>query len=94
MFKFEANVKERKGPDGREYIVDIITVSPEVDRPHTYGICTSKPRLRDRLVRAIEEGAITLNPSVATDINGKTYISFTSAVMGKHLNANLKQLGY
>ena len=93
-FKFKAEVEERDGLDGKEYDVKIVSVSPEVDRPHTYGIRTSKPRLRDRLIRAINAGVITENPSLKTDVDGKTYVCFSSAVMGRYLNADLKRLGY
>jgi hypothetical protein len=73
--------------------VSIETVSPVVDRPVTYSISVA-PKLVRRMVKAIEAGAITKNPVVKTDGNGKTYVKFEVTVRGRCANADLKSLGF
>lgn len=91
--KFKAEVERDNEGD---YRVGIVVVEPKVDRPRTYGflIGGKKTRLKDRLVRAIEAGAVMPNPVVKEDKNGKTYVSHGIAVLGRTLNADLKRLGY
>jgi hypothetical protein len=66
-----------------------------VTRPRSYGIsCGNNRRLADRLARAVDAGVVMIDPEVRTDIYGGTYVSSTSVVSGKRLNADLKRLGY
>jgi hypothetical protein len=79
--------------------VDGVTVkvtTPMTDREDVYAwALPSKGRaLASRLARAVQAGAVLKNPVVKTDVNGKTYVSAESQVMGRHMNADLKRLGY
>lgn len=65
-----------------------------VDRPETFSWSVRGQALADRLVRAIRAGVVCLGSAVQTDANGKTYVAFTSPVLGRTLNADLKRLGY
>ncbi len=64
-----------------------------VDRPHSYGLAVTKKNA-PRLIRAINAGAVTPDAKIATDVNGKTYVSFTSAVHTRYINVDLQRLGY
>lgn len=77
-------------------VVETIWVAdPPLDRPMTYGIsCGRKPKLADRLVRAIDAGVVFDRPQVVVDVAGKTYVSASCKVLGRTLNADLKKLGY
>jgi len=55
---------------------------------------TKARALGRRLCAAITAGVVVKDAKVLTDINGKTYVSFNSAVLGRYLNADLKRLGY
>lgn len=64
-----------------------------VDRPHSYGIAVTK-RNAPRLIKAVNAGAVTPDAHVKTDVNGKTYVSFTSTVHARYINVDLRKLGY
>jgi len=64
-----------------------------VDRPVTHGIVARKA-VAPRLVRAAQAGAIFVDPHVATDTYGQTYVEARCRVMGKYLNSDLRKLGY
>lgn len=73
----------------------------KLDRPISGGWSVGKDRagkdhtdLAQRLVRAINAGKACVNPEVKTDINGKTYIAWTSTILGRHMNADLRRLGF
>lgn len=51
-------------------------------------------RLAERLVAAINDGAVHGTPELRTDVNGKTYVHASSKVLGRSANADLKRLGY
>jgi hypothetical protein len=73
-----------------------VTVSPvwsDVDRPVTFGWLVKKA-LTPRLVRAIRAGAAFRNVAVATDNAGKTYVSAEATLLGRHMNADLKRIGF
>ncbi len=66
-----------------------------VDRPRTSGWSTGKSRpLANRLAKAIRAGAAIDSLEVLTDVNGKTYVGYRHVVGAKHLNADLKKLGF
>ena len=65
-----------------------------VDRPVSQIICTGTTKLAERVVEACKGGVLFVNVKVLTDINGKTYMGTSCQVIGKHLNADLKRLGY
>lgn len=51
-------------------------------------------RLAARLVRAVEAGAAVVFKGVKTDVNGRTYVHSERAVFGRHMNADLRRLGF
>jgi hypothetical protein len=68
----------------------------QLDRPTSggFGLKGTDRKLAERLRRAIDAGVVYVNPVVATDIYGKTYVASNCVVSGKHLNADLRRLGY
>lgn len=77
---------------------DSYVVSPiwaGVDRPMVHSISTgSNLGLAKRLQRAMLDGVVFNNPQIRTDNYGHTYVASGCRVMGRHLNADLKKLGY
>lgn len=74
-----------------------VTVTTKVtDRGDVYAwaIPSKQEALASRLARAVRDGAVLTNPVVKTDVNGKTYVSCDSQILGRRMNADLKRLGY
>ncbi len=70
-----------------------------IDRPESHlvscGSVTIKNiELAKRLARAIDAQACWTNPALRTDVDGNSYIMHDIKVLGRHLNADLKKLGY
>lgn len=66
-----------------------------VDRPTTHSISTAQNlALAKRLQRAMLDGAVFNNPHILTDNGGQTYVASGCRVMGRHLDRDLKNLGY
>jgi hypothetical protein len=69
-----------------------------VDRPQGAGWglrdTPAHRRLAQRLKKALEAGAVYYNVKAAVDINGNTYASASSRVLGRRLNADLTGLGF
>lgn len=70
-----------------------------VDRPRAHGWLIgphtpAKSALAARLINAINAGVIFPNPVIKTDINGKTYVQASSTILARHMNAELKRLGF
>jgi hypothetical protein len=66
-----------------------------VDRERSSGWGTGKSRpLANRLAKAIRAGAAIADLEVLTDVNGKTYVGYRHVVGARHLNADLKRLGF
>lgn len=65
----------------------------DVDRAEGAGWVVSS-KLVSRLVAALLAGVVTPNPKVATDVNGKTFVSHDLRVLGRTMNADLKRLGF
>ena len=76
--------------------INVTPIWAGVDRPVSFmwGLKPSHGRLADRLVRAVKAGVVIVNPHVKRDINGRSYVEFDLKVSGRHLNADLKRLGY
>lgn len=76
--------------------VDIAWSGAKLDRPCTggFGLRASDGELAKRLVAAINAQVVEVDPIVMRDVNGKTYVSSTSRVMGRRMNADLKRLGF
>lgn len=64
-----------------------------VDRPCTYGIIVRERHLK-RLTAACKAGALFKDPVIKRDIHGKTYMEAPCQVSAKHINADLKRLGF
>ena len=81
--------------------VDVISVRPvwdapgiTLDRPIVHGWSLTNRKLVPRLVAALRAGVVYDNATVATDVDGNTYVAATSRVLGRKLSADLKRLGY
>lgn len=74
--------------------VSVWTVWADVDRPRTGGYLVKNRKMADRLERAILAGRVWINPAVHIDVNGRSFVSAASAVLGRTLNADLKRLGF
>lgn len=73
--------------------VNVIWDAP-VDRPCTGGYLMPNRKIAERLVAAINAGAVYVDPEIRTDINGRTYVSARARVLGRHANADLRALGF
>lgn len=73
--------------------VCVTPVFSGVDRPDCFGWIV-KAKLAPRLVRAVRAGAVLYDLEVKTDVAGETYVSSRSRVMGRHMNADLRKLGF
>jgi hypothetical protein len=83
--------------DGVQYIRVAVTWFGEgLDRQDGHGwlFDLGHEKLAARLARAIDDGVVFHNISLAIDVNGKTYVNASSRVLGKYANADLKKLGY
>ena len=74
--------------------VTVTTKVTDRDDVYAWAIPRKDGALASRLARAVRDGAVLTNPVVKTDVNGKTYISVDSQVLGRRINADLKRLGY
>jgi hypothetical protein len=50
--------------------------------------------LATRLAAAITAGVVFTAPEIKRDVNGRTYVSASCQVLGRHANADLKRLGF
>lgn len=80
---------------------DMLTVrvtytAPGLDRTDgaAWGLKLTHRALAERLVRAIEAGVILSEPQIRTDIHGRTYVSVSSSILARMMNAELRRLGY
>jgi hypothetical protein len=94
---FYASIDKRRGSDGRMEIAILTTVCGiELDRYDIMGYVVG-PRhmaLAKRLKKAIEAGAVFTPKGVKKDIYGETYLDYTTHVLGRRMNADLKRLGF
>jgi hypothetical protein len=79
----------------------VSAVSPErPDLEARYSMATGyvddpkAKKLAERLSKAINAGKAFTTPRVMTDTAGKDYLGFDVEVSGRHLNADLKRLGF
>ena len=54
----------------------------------------NRPKLAARLIKAINDQVVFVNPEIKTDIGGNTYVSAHSLVMARYANKDLTELGY
>lgn len=59
-----------------------------------YAVSVPKRDLADRLVKAINAGAVVSNPSIKKDNYNKEYIEFYWGIRNRALNAELRRLGF
>lgn len=76
--------------------IHVVVTTKVTDRERVFGwaIPPKQEALASRLARAVQAGVVLTNPVVKTDVNGKTYVSVDSQVLGRRMNADLKRLGY
>lgn len=65
-----------------------------LDRTDGMGFGFQHRDLAERMARAIEDGAIFLDPEVRTDADGRTYVHATAATIGKYADVDLARMGY
>jgi hypothetical protein len=65
-----------------------------VDRPRVGGWVVRDMRTAKRLEACLRDGNCYSAVRLATDMNGQTYAATTARVMGRHMNADLRRLGY
>jgi hypothetical protein len=73
------------------------TVRPywtNVDRPEGVGYAVKDMRTAVRVRDAMAAGVVFADAEIKTDVNGKTYASARSAILGRTLNADLRRLGF
>jgi hypothetical protein len=97
----EVTVVERDNPDyGQSWNTAgprEIVVTPmwsDVDRDQGTGYVVGNARVADRLRRAMLAGVVFTDAEIKTDVNGKTYVSARSHVLGRMINADLRRLGF
>ena len=74
--------------------VTVTTSVTDRDDVYAWAIPSKHDALASRLARAVQAGVVLTNPVVKTDVNGRTYVSCDSQVLGRRMNADLKRLGY
>lgn len=82
--------------DGGIHVKATFTSPVPTDRGGSYGwgLRPTHARLAQRLVAAINDGAVFADFRIGTDVHGQTYLSATSTILGRTLNADLTRLGY
>ncbi len=65
-----------------------------LDRPEGTGYLLTQRSVAFRLKQAMLDQMVFVDPSIKTDVDGRTYVSASSRVMGRMVNADLLRLGY
>ena len=79
--------------DADDLCVDAVWA--DVERPDTGGICVGRnPQLAGRLAAAMLAGVAFTDARYAVTTCGVSYVAADSTISGRHLNADLKRLGY
>jgi hypothetical protein len=92
---FEGETRHGAAVIPAAFIVRATVTDIAVDRPDLLGISTgTNHKLAERLVRAIEAGAVFTFERTQQDVNGKTFVVAGCKVSGRRLNADLKRLGF
>ncbi len=79
------------------YTVDVAwdVTGVVLDRPISFGMgCGSNLQLAERFAAAVNAQAAFTDIKVINDCNGKSLVSANCKIMGRHLNTDLKKLGY
>jgi hypothetical protein len=85
----DVEVTER--PDGS---ISVHPIWSNVDRVNGSGWLVGNMRMADRLRRALLAGVVYSATEIMTDVNGKTLVHGTSKILARHMNADLRKLGY
>jgi hypothetical protein len=85
--------------DYERIVVEGRWVDSGADSDYGMGWSLGKPSpktraLADRLIAAIDAGAIFPQPRIKTNAHGTTYVSSIPSVCGRGLNASLRRLGF
>lgn len=83
-----------RDPVDNTFHVAVQANGDELDRRYVAGWSVPNEKLAERLVKAIHAGVVLDVNGVLTDVNGKTYLSCTSKVLGRTMNADLKRMGF
>jgi len=85
-----------KSPEDEHPYLSVEPIWRGVDRPHVggWGLPMNHRTLAERLKRAVEAGAAYRCVSKCVDVYGKSYINTGSEILGRHMNADLRRLGY
>lgn len=83
-----------KSPADGEIVVRARVHGVALDRDETHGYVVKDARMAARLSKAIEAGAVFHDFEVRTDVNGRTYLGYSSRVLGRMMNADLRRLGF
>ena len=70
-----------------------LDVEPVIDRPDNFSVSVPL-KLVGRFTTAIRAGVIFEEPTIKTDVNGRTYVSAPMTVLARMLNADLSRLGF
>jgi hypothetical protein len=81
---------------GMDTMLHVQPVWRGVDRCRIGGVllAAKDTAKAQRLQRCMESGAAFDFVGIATDVAGQTFVHYNSRVYGRHLNADLKKLGY
>lgn len=101
--RVRVEVTDRPGLDG--VMVKSLDVNPiweadggDLDRVDVGGWCLGSGRTAERYAKRLEAaltaGVVYSNPRVVRDVIGQTYVEADKHVMGRHMNADLKRLGF
>lgn len=96
MITLKATARIEQAADG-EISVTIDWSGPVgLDRPNTggWGLGPKHAKLARRLAAAINAGKATGPATIATDVNGRTYVQADHKINGRTMNADLKRLGF
>lgn len=88
-------IKKSKIEGSVGYQCSVIPVNKKVvDRLRTQSYIISNLALAERFKKSVDEQAWFNEAEIETDMNGKTYLNYSSFTMVKYLNSDLKKLGY
>lgn len=80
-------------PNGKELKVVTTWNGVQITSGYNYVLGTRQRKMAERLRAAILAGKVFANPTICRR-RGKTYVSFTTKVLGRTMNADLRRLGF
>jgi|GEM_PF-3705905 len=93
---FTVEGSAERNSDGGILVMGYWTQTPESPvRAPSMGWAVPSSAVAARLLHAIADGVVFLEPQIKTDIHGKRYVSARNApLMSRRINADLLRLGY